>query len=100
MSDTDFAAMDRFELEQRLAAAEDVCVMYGWIGIDITPRDSDRECALNQLWQRWRLVAGPESTSVDAHPELAGSEHALAEQYRKHSAEQHAKLERFLRGES
>jgi hypothetical protein len=70
---SDYSGLTRTELEQRLAAAEDVCLMVGW-----TPdTGSDRSCAATELWMRWARLPGV-STHPRDHPELVGSEASLA----------------------
>jgi hypothetical protein len=46
---------DRDELLRRLAAAEQVCVLYGWTGIR---DDSDRTKATTQAWMQWQSQYG------------------------------------------
>lgn len=73
---SDFTGLSRDELEQRLRAAEDVCVMVGWTGTG----GSERGLAADELWHRWAGIMGHEYTGPAAHPELAGAEAALARQ--------------------
>jgi hypothetical protein len=76
---TDYSSLIRTELQQRLAAAEDVCLMAGWTaGTDWA---SDRSCATTELWMRWARLPGV-STDPQDHPELVGAEASLAAQRR------------------
>jgi hypothetical protein len=81
------------ELVRRLAAAERVCVMFGWAPAQ--DYSSDRVAALTELWMQWARIPGVD-LSRTAHPELAAAEKPLAEQRR---ATRDAIL-RKLRGES
>jgi hypothetical protein len=76
---TNYGDLSRSEIEQRLQAAEDVCVAFGWCG---TRDDTDREQAAEELWHRWARLVGSDFTGPAAHPELAASEQALAEERR------------------
>lgn len=71
-----FDHLSREELELRLRVAEDVCVMFGWCGVD----HSQRGKAATQLWMRWAHLVGDDYTGPKAHPELAASEASLARQ--------------------
>ena len=58
------------EAQERLArAAEQVCLMVGWTGVD----NSERGKALTELWNAWyneyQLAGG--SSAPSAHPELS-----------------------------
>jgi hypothetical protein len=53
---------------ERLAAAETVCVLFGWTSAH---DDTDREKALTMLWRRWSNLVGNAFTSPGAHPELS-----------------------------
>lgn len=76
---SDYSGLSRIELEQRLATAEDVCLMHGWTaGTDWA---SDRSCAATELWMRWARLPGV-STDPQDHPELVGAEASLAAQRR------------------
>jgi len=71
---SDYSGLSRVELEQRLAVAEDVCLMFGWSPIgDVS---SDRNCAATELWQRWARLPGVSIDRQD-HPELVGAEASL-----------------------
>lgn len=85
---SDFTNLSREDLEQRLRAAEEVCVMVGWCGLG----HSDREEAATELWLRWARLVGQDYTGPDAHPELAGSEAVLAAQRRQARADTTARL--------
>jgi hypothetical protein len=56
--------------QERLAAAEAVCVMYGWSAAPPAQGGSDREIATLELWMRWAKVVGSEFLTPKAHPEL------------------------------
>jgi hypothetical protein len=81
---SDYSGLTRSELERRLAAAEDVCLMYAWSAPSW--REDDRTLALYQLWQRWVDISG-DDLDPHAHPELVGAESALAAQRRARIAE-------------
>jgi len=51
---------------ERLAAAERVCVMFGWLGID----DSERGKAAHELWCDWLEISGVSTDPAD-HPDLS-----------------------------
>lgn len=73
---SEYAKLSRAALEKRLAAAENVCLMYGWcpmLGRDAT----DREKAANVLWARWLNVVGRDILGPDAYPHL--NDDAVAE---------------------
>lgn len=76
---TDYSGLSRTELEQRLAVAEDVCLMFGWSAAPDYTRD--RSAAAVELWMRWARLPGV-STNPVHHPELVGAEASLAAQRR------------------
>jgi len=76
---SDYSGLTRVELEQRLAVAEDVCLMHGWSAVP--DYASDRSCAATELWMRWARLPGV-STDPQDHPELVGAEASLAAQRR------------------
>ncbi len=49
----DYTALTREQVEARLNAAEDVCVMYGWSPSKRSSAMSERERATYALWRRW-----------------------------------------------
>lgn len=53
-------------LLERLAAAERVCLMFGWTGSTGT---SDHDKALHELWSDWVNLSGVSQLPRD-HPEL------------------------------
>jgi hypothetical protein len=69
------------DLEKRLAAAEAVCVMFGW---SPARSQTDREKAAYTLWRRWVEIVGSGSLSPERHPDL--DEQALAREYDEHRA--------------
>lgn len=76
---TDYADLTRAELERRLAAAEDFCVMYAWTAAP--SYDDDRAAATAELWMRWANLPNV-STDRRDHERLAAAEGWLAEQRR------------------
>jgi hypothetical protein len=76
---SDYSGLTREQLEQRLRTAEDVCVMFGWCGID----PSERGQAAEELWHRWARLVGSDYTGPAAHPELAAAEGSLARARRR-----------------
>lgn len=72
-----FAHLTRDQLERRLRAAEDVCLLSGWGG---TIEGTERSKATTQLWMRWAEIVGDSYLSPKVHPELIASESSLARQ--------------------
>jgi hypothetical protein len=60
--------LDRPELEERLALAERVCVLFGWSPV---LGDSVREKATSQAWSEWVDNVGMDFLAPEAHPELS-----------------------------
>lgn len=67
-------------LRARLAAAEQVCMLYGWTG---ARRESDQDKALHEVWSDWVDLSGVSLLPED-HPEL--SDERIAELARKRDA--------------
>lgn len=55
-------------LQERLKAAEDVCVMYAWSPVNAID-GTDREKAAYELWRRWMDMPGT-SVLPEDHPDL------------------------------
>lgn len=55
-------------LRERLAAAEAVCLLFGWSPSHAT---TDREKAAYMLWCHWADRVGNEFTAPSSHPELS-----------------------------
>lgn len=53
-------------LRERLTAAEEVCLVFGWTGANL---GTDRDKALHELWRHWCDVSGASLSPAD-HPEL------------------------------
>lgn len=64
-----YASLPREELEARLRAAEDVCVMYAWSPAG--PGGSDREKALAMVWRHWYDMVGAKFVEPEAQPHLS-----------------------------
>lgn len=63
------------QMRHRLRLAERLCLVFGWTGIDDSPRGK----AATQLWTEWAHHVGDDFTGPEAHPELNdGSLEALA----------------------
>ena len=60
-------ADDVQQLRERLKAAEDVCLMYGWSAVHDT---TERDKATLALCRRWYDLVGPEFTEPRRHPHL------------------------------
>ncbi len=54
-------------LQERLAAAETVCVLYGWTG---SPQANDNEKAALQAWMDWTRLAGRAERPKDWQPRI------------------------------
>lgn len=91
-----FGAMDAETLIERLKAAEDVCVLYGWSAS--TAHQSDRDKALQELWNRWHDTAGRDASSRERNPHL--TDERIAELARKRDATREATLRRFFGDEA
>jgi hypothetical protein len=58
---------------ERVAAAEAVCLMYGWSAVsEATPRQR----ATHALWKRWVRLVDPDFLTPERHPDL--SDEAIA----------------------
>lgn len=58
----DYSGLTRDEIEARLRAAEDVCLMYAWSPARSgDPRLTNREKAAYILWRRWDEMAGKDT---------------------------------------
>lgn len=64
---TAYASLSREELEDRLEAAEALCILYSWTGVR---RETDREVAAFELWRKWFAIVGEEFLLGKAHPDL------------------------------
>lgn len=69
---TRYADLTREQLEERLAAAEEVCLMFGWSALH---EDTDRDIAAYLLWSKWLDLAG-DFADPRKHPHL--SDEAIA----------------------
>ena len=77
------------ELRERLAAAERVCLMYGWTG---SVDDSDRDKAAHELWLQW-CETPASAWTLQTTPDL--SDEYIAELARKRDATRAATLARL-----
>lgn len=91
-----FGTMDAEALIERLKAAEDVCVIYGWTGS--TSHRSDRDKALHELWRKWHEIAGPDACDQDRNPHL--TDELIAELARKRDATCETTLRHFFGDEA
>jgi len=66
---TDYAALSRRQIEERLAAAEALCVAFAW---SPARSSTDTEKAAHELWRRWSQISG-DSCNPQDHPELSPS---------------------------
>lgn len=90
--DMEDAGAEIERLEARLRAAEDVCVLFGWM----PSIDSERGKAAFELWKRWADISGNDGTS-QSNPHL--SDEYIAELAAKRDAtraEMLAKIERLM----
>jgi hypothetical protein len=55
------------KLRERLQAAEDVCLMYGWSAGRF---ESDYDKATHEVWSHWADLVGGEFLSPQSHPDL------------------------------
>ena len=62
-----YASLSREELEERLEAAEALCILYSWTGVH---RETDREVAAFELWRQWYAIVGEEFLRGKTHPDL------------------------------
>lgn len=76
-------------LEERLAAAEDVCALYGWS--PARNDDTDREKATHELWRTWLGKVG--SADREAFPHL--TDERIAELAARRDATRRMTLRRF-----
>jgi hypothetical protein len=76
-------------IRDRLRAAEEVCLLYGWTG---ACRDTDRDKALHELWSHWVDVSGVSMSPAD-HPEM--SDERIAELARQRDATRASALARI-----
>lgn len=72
--------LDEDAMVAALDAAEAVCLMFGWSGVNL---DTDRGLATSELWHRWANTVPDGFTSPRTHPELVASEEVLAESRRR-----------------
>jgi hypothetical protein len=77
-----YKGISREELVERLSAAEDLCLMFGW---SAAHDDTDRDIAAYVLWSRWHSLAG-KFTDPRNHPHL--SDKAIAPMVRKRREEE------------
>lgn len=82
-------ADDLDQLRARLAAAEDLCVMFAWT---VGGRGSDRDKAAHELWKRWVDVSGNDC-SREQNPHL--TEELITELATKRDATRRATLARM-----
>lgn len=67
----DGTAAELEALRRRLAAAEQVCVLYGWCGAAGGPApDSDVQAATMQAWMDWTRIAPRLPASADWAPQI------------------------------
>jgi hypothetical protein len=71
--------LSRDELIERLRAAEDVCLMYGWSAT--TYERTDRQIAAYELWRKWYALAADYAEPKN-HPHLR--DRALRPMIREH----------------
>jgi len=84
-----YEALSRDELEVRLGAAEDLCVMWAW-----TPtQGSVRDKAAHELWRTWSEISGNDS-SPESNPHL--TDELIAELAAKRDATRAATLRHFF----
>ena len=77
------------EPDKRLLAAELVCLMFGWTGIDDSPRGK----ATHELWREWVDISGVRLSPED-HPEL--SDERIAELARRRDETRARTLARYV----
>lgn len=87
---TKYGALSRTELETRLSAAEDVCVMYAW---SPSVAKTDREKAAHELWAEWFQLSGNDCTTK-SNPHL--TDELILELAAKRDATRAATLEYFF----
>lgn len=63
----EYEGLDREQMAERLAVAEDVCRMFGWSAVRA---ESERDKATSQLWGAWSDLAGPDATDPGRYPHL------------------------------
>lgn len=90
--DVDYDSLTLAELKRRCAAAESVCVLFGWAA---TPITGERSEALTQAWQQWTDLVEDSFTTSSRQWRIRNVIGYLATQRRAIRA---ATLER-LRGE-
>lgn len=59
----DYSSLTREELEQRLDAAEDVCVLFAWSPVQY----NDRADAAFEMWKKWEDIGGDSTPKVNPH---------------------------------
>ena len=67
MKPSDYDTLTADEIKRRLAAAEDVCLMFGWTA---ARGYTDRDKAASELWMRWADLVGDGFTDPDGHEDL------------------------------
>jgi hypothetical protein len=89
--------MKKTSPEERLEAAEAVCLLYGWSGT--TEFDgTDRQLATLQLWNQWSDLVGMKFINRKAHlPEFSDAQiKQLADKHRDIRAEMLKKFEELV----